>query len=845
MNNADEDYWNITNRLDQLTQLRTKRRCSGEYHVPSAIWLMNGVMWCCGPSATMRSSADFGQQRAGVSESQNYLINNSDTPSSSAVMASTLVETVSINYEDFSEYFLTCGTCLCSYDGAEHTPKLLPCSHTVCLHCLSRIVASPSPRDDGAFRCPICRENIRIPSGGVAALPPSFLVNQLLDLMSTQRREVIPKCSMHSTQELLFCESCDLVFCLMCNSGSHHSSGSSASTSSAPQHHTVVPLAVAVKRMSEILCYKANECYAKLNSAGEAVTAELHALDHSVESAFDEVNRCFEALLQLVEQRRMEVVAAVEAIRDTKRNVLEEQLELIEAERTRVRSECEGLQYQVEVRNITKRIAHLNTKIDTLSGLAEPRENAFLKFEACPRATHSSLCSAVQQYGRVATSRTLPSLCVLTVPPGGCKPVSHLRTHAVLRTVDYQGHSQVSGGDPVEAEVTCEGRSLPCDVTDNTDGSYHITFTPTTVGTYCVSATIFGRPVKNSPVRVEVGGDHNPHTVYGSKGAGSNQLLQPAALCVDEQPSDGGKQPTVTVFVADTGNSRIKVLDGELCEQHHLVGEALSGRGVTGLTLSPASASPALSGARSASSSASPASSRTLLLVNWRLKTITELTQLGEIVQQFTHDVLKEPTAITVTPSGAILVVDGSRVLVFSPTGGTLLKCWGERGNTDGKLGDLSAICAVHSPGGAAAGETASMAAVAGAAAIMHLTKCPTTPTEDLDSCSGGGGGGGGDDACEVVVADHRLQVFSAHGTYIRTIFSPSGGGKAARGSYGGLCLDSNGLLLASRHDRSHSCVQLLLNLALLNFKDFIEVFIIDICCLNTKREQMSHPCWI
>jgi hypothetical protein len=28
-------------------------------------------------------------------------------------MSSTLVETVSINYEDFNESFLTCGTCLC------------------------------------------------------------------------------------------------------------------------------------------------------------------------------------------------------------------------------------------------------------------------------------------------------------------------------------------------------------------------------------------------------------------------------------------------------------------------------------------------------------------------------------------------------------------------------------------------------------------------------------------------------------------------------------------------------------------------------------------------------------
>ena len=85
------------------------------------------------------------------------------------------------------------------YDGVEHYPKLLPCSHTVCLECLHRIVATFA-RDTGQFRCPICRELITIPRGGVSALPPSFLVNQLLDLMAKQRREVIPKCSTHQTQ---------------------------------------------------------------------------------------------------------------------------------------------------------------------------------------------------------------------------------------------------------------------------------------------------------------------------------------------------------------------------------------------------------------------------------------------------------------------------------------------------------------------------------------------------------------------------------------------------------------------------------------------------------------------
>merc|ERR1719454_1424475 len=84
-------------------------------------------------------------------------------------MSSTLVETVSINYEDFNESFLTCATCLCMFDGGQHTPKLLPCSHTICLDCLTRIVAAAAR--DGKFLCPVCREQITVPAGGVAALP--------------------------------------------------------------------------------------------------------------------------------------------------------------------------------------------------------------------------------------------------------------------------------------------------------------------------------------------------------------------------------------------------------------------------------------------------------------------------------------------------------------------------------------------------------------------------------------------------------------------------------------------------------------------------------------------------
>ena len=40
-------------------------------------------------------------------------------------LSSTLVETVSIDYEDFNESFLTCSTCLCKYIRSQSlSPKL-------------------------------------------------------------------------------------------------------------------------------------------------------------------------------------------------------------------------------------------------------------------------------------------------------------------------------------------------------------------------------------------------------------------------------------------------------------------------------------------------------------------------------------------------------------------------------------------------------------------------------------------------------------------------------------------------------------------------------------------------
>jgi len=141
--------------------------------VSSAFWLM----LCCGTDSALSIKSSAAGEQGGRRASGHG-------------MSSTLVETVSINYEDFSDSFLTCGTCLCVYDGVERAPKLLACSHTVCQSCLEHIIDAQvrgaaggggggGAAVVGSFRCPICRETITVPRGGVAAFPPSFIVNQV------------------------------------------------------------------------------------------------------------------------------------------------------------------------------------------------------------------------------------------------------------------------------------------------------------------------------------------------------------------------------------------------------------------------------------------------------------------------------------------------------------------------------------------------------------------------------------------------------------------------------------------------------------------------------------------
>uniref|UniRef100_A0A1B6CX18 B-box C-terminal domain-containing protein n=1 Tax=Clastoptera arizonana TaxID=38151 RepID=A0A1B6CX18_9HEMI len=479
--------------------------------------------------------------------------------------------------------------------------------------------------------------------------------------------------------------------------------------------------------MSEILLYKANECISKLSQAEDVVNSEIQRLEQATQLCLEGLDETFRVILSSVEKRRNEFNNAIVEAKNAKKKVLEEQLALIQTEKDKVTEECDGLQHQVEVRYITQRISSLGEKLDSASALGEPRENAFLTCDLVTEAL-AKLESALAAMGRVRTSTTFPSLSTLHIKEA-C--VVRLEAIAILTTVDYHGNVRTNGGDPIAAEVSRiedETVQIEATIVDKEDGTYQIKFRPPAPGKYSLKVSVMERPVRFSPLEITVSEHNNPVRTYGSRGSGKDQFLQPVAVAMDNLAG--------TLYVVDTGNSRLKVLTPDLQLVRHLDCEGLSGRSCTGVAVNE--------------------DGEWLAVVNWRSRFVTRLSNLGDTLSAFTHTLFQEPIDVAIDSNyGHILVADNgpSCVFVFD-TEGKLLFQVGKKGSQKGCFNLIS--CVTIGPGG------------------------------------------------EIVVADSRIQVFSAKGDFLQELF-PEGKG---RGRYGGVAVDSEGMVIASRSEKGRNFVQ-------------------------------------
>ena len=425
--------------------------------------------------------------------------------------------------------------------------------------------------------------------------------------------------------------------------------------------------------MSEILLYKAQQCISKLNESAQNVLNEMQKLDQNSELAFEDINRTFQEIINIVDKRRQELLNNAKKIREDKRSVLREQLNAIEIEKSILESESSGFKYQVEVRNISKKINDLKDKLESINTMLDPKENCFLRFEHLHNSAIDNIKECVHNFGSIRTSNTFPSLCAATV--GRCS--AHLRSFVYVVTYDYNGQRQKFGGDPLSVTLLHNDsqQSIQCKVNDNRDGTYEIQFVPPLSGTYSMKIAIFGRQIKNYPLEIEVSEHINPLCIYGCKGSDQHQFLQPTSLAINDV--DG------FVYILDTGNGRIKKLLQNQCNNspfrviNHIEGYGLENRAATGIAYCK--------------------QSHTLLVTNWRNKDIKQFSCDGQFIRQFNSTDLLEPTCIAVSNSGQVMVAEhgSNSVTVFHADGQCNFKINNNKTSTQKSivLGVIGGIC--------------------------------------------------------------------------------------------------------------------------------------------------------
>ena len=130
----------------------------------------------------------------------------------------------------------------------------------------------------------------------------------------------------------------------------------------------------------------------------------------------------------------------------------------------------------------------------------EPIANCFVEFHQ----DHEEALKLLEEkgYSRIGgtrTSETSASQCHLEADIKSHVPIE-IPQIVMIRTVDSNGKPQHVGGDSVAAELQIpDGRGVSCNVHDNHDGTYKVSYTATTPGAHHLDVRVFGTQIRNSP----------------------------------------------------------------------------------------------------------------------------------------------------------------------------------------------------------------------------------------------------------------------------------------------------------------------------------------------------------
>ncbi|XP_019862662.1 PREDICTED: tripartite motif containing 13-like, partial [Amphimedon queenslandica] len=207
---------------------------------------------------------------------------------------------------------LTCPVCLERYTN----PKILPCHHSFCEHCLEGL---PLDKKNETYylSCPTCRQQTELPEEGVGAFPAAFTLNNFKDMHSLIKK--VPKCH-HKKPLELFCATCDAVICSICLVHDHN-------------HHNIELINDSYAKH----CQELEECLSPLEERKEALKKVISSLTEREgdirqrgQGVLEEIHKMVEEMMNALHQSERKLTEQVKRVTDAKVKVLSEQIKAAE-----------------------------------------------------------------------------------------------------------------------------------------------------------------------------------------------------------------------------------------------------------------------------------------------------------------------------------------------------------------------------------------------------------------------------------------------------------------------------------------------------------------------------------
>ena len=609
---------------------------------------------------------------------------------------------------------VSCSVCMSTFTD----PKILPCFHTFCLHCLNELQRTSGKH--GEITCPECRRKFQVPGSGYPKdLPANFRMNSLLDVMAIQKCNVsgvkCGNCEKRSA-ESFYCFQCCAFWCEDCSAAHNLIKANKTHRVLAirdfqdkdienvlkravycqKKHHEKEELKFFCKQCEVSIC---NTCVVTFHEGHDKVLLQDAAnekklsLESAIESQKEKVlqmrnlisglqneyikiqgqvthirksSQSFvDNLIKVVEEKKMEILKKVE-------NKANESFERLAVQQSQVENEIQLIETSIDKtetflkRSSNAEIMQFNTVQEEAVGdglrqvedkLEDPGNFVFI--------ANKKLIDQVSSDGVgsffLSKTKSNNSGAVgkgITDVTVGLKAQFVLTTRSAENKRCYEQFTSVNMEMRNDQGHDC---ATGVQVQDNEDGSYNISYFAKEAGACWTSVMINGEHVSGSPFTVQVKPrQYEPVLSFGRKGSSwsSGKFDCPWGVAVNERNE---------IAVTDCSNNRVQIFscNGKFIRSFGKKGvkkgEFKCPRGIAYLNNGNIVVADTF---------------------NYRLQIFTErgeyLAQIGS--EEIPDHQFNSPVGLSVDNDGNIIVADSNNKLIkiFTPSGQFLRKFGGE-----------------------------------------------------------------------------------------------------------------------------------------------------------------------